>query len=152
MERQKTEVKFYDSVDDSLLKFAVILAKKDGQWIFCKHRDRDTFEVPGGHREPGEDIIDTAKRELYEDNKWWQIKNIMINKIKNVAIVSLSSGLLGENFIKYETEIGFQRLKDLGLNVKCMPNSLKGIKYLEEHPEKRAEDLLSAFRDSEIDN
>ena len=56
MERQKTEVKFYDSVDDSLLKFAVILAKKDGQWIFCKHRDRDTFEVPGGHREPGEDI------------------------------------------------------------------------------------------------
>lgn len=75
----------------------------------------------------------------------------MINKIKNVAIVSLSSGLLGENFIKYETEIGFQRLKDLGLNVKCMPNSLKGIKYLEEHPEKRAEDLLSAFRDSEID-
>ena len=151
MERQKTEVKFYDSVDDSLLKLAVILAKKDGQWIFCKHRDRDTFEVPGGHREPGEDIIDTAKRELYEDNKWWKIKNIMINKIKNVAIVSLSSGLLGENFIKYETEIGFQRLKDLGLNVKCMPNSLKGIKYLEEHPEKRAEDLLSAFRDSEID-
>ena len=67
MERQKTEVKFYDSVDDSLLKFAVILAKKDGQWIFCKHRDRDTFEVPGGHREPGEDIIDTAKRELYEE-------------------------------------------------------------------------------------
>lgn len=67
MERQKTEVKFYDSVDDSLLKFAVILARKDGQWIFCKHRDRDTFEVPGGHREPGEEIIDTAKRELYEE-------------------------------------------------------------------------------------
>lgn len=75
----------------------------------------------------------------------------MSNKIKNVAIVSLSSGLLGEDFIQFETKIGFQRLKDLGLKVKCMPNSLKGIKYLEEHPEKRAEDLIEAFRDPEID-
>ena len=75
----------------------------------------------------------------------------MNNRLKNVAIVSLSSGLLGEDFIKFETEIGFQRLKDLGLNVKCMPNALKGIKYLEEHPEKRAEDFIEAFRDPEID-
>ena len=28
---------------------------------------RDTLEVPGGHREPGEAILDTAKRELYEE-------------------------------------------------------------------------------------
>lgn len=75
----------------------------------------------------------------------------MNNRLKNVAIVSLSSGLLGEDFIKFETEIGFQRLKDLGLNVKCMPNALKGIKYLEEHPEKRAKDFIEAFRDPEID-
>ncbi|MBR0146318.1 MAG: LD-carboxypeptidase [Eubacterium sp.] len=75
----------------------------------------------------------------------------MNNKIKNVAIVSLSSGLLGEDFIQFETEIGFQRLKDLGLNVKCMPNSQKGIKYIGEHPEKRAEDLIEALRDPEID-
>lgn len=53
------EVKFYDYVDDSLLKFAVIIAKTDGKWVFCKHKDRETFEVPGGHRESGEDILDT---------------------------------------------------------------------------------------------
>lgn len=62
-----TEVKFYDSVEDSLLKFAVILAKSEGKWIFCKHKERDTYEVPGGHRETGEDISETAKRELYEE-------------------------------------------------------------------------------------
>lgn len=45
------EVKFYDEVDDSLLKFAVIIAKAEGKWVFCKHRERDTYEVPGGHRE-----------------------------------------------------------------------------------------------------
>ena len=61
------EVKFYDKVDDSLLKFAVIIAKSDDKWVFCKHQKRNTYEIPGGHREPGELIDDTAKRELYEE-------------------------------------------------------------------------------------
>ena len=43
------EVKFYDSIDDSLLKFAVIISQSNGKWVFCKHKERDTFEVPGGH-------------------------------------------------------------------------------------------------------
>uniref|UniRef100_UPI003080B3D9 NUDIX hydrolase n=1 Tax=Jutongia sp. TaxID=2944204 RepID=UPI003080B3D9 len=34
---------------------------------FCKHKERDTYEVPGGHREAGEDILETAKRELQEE-------------------------------------------------------------------------------------
>lgn len=62
-----TEVRFYDTVDDSLLKFAVIIACSKGRWVFCKHKERDTYEIPGGHREPGENILDTAKRELYEE-------------------------------------------------------------------------------------
>lgn len=61
------EVKFYDYVDDQLLKFAVIISKTNGKWVFCKHRERDTYEVPGGHRESGEDILTTAKRELQEE-------------------------------------------------------------------------------------
>lgn len=61
------KVNFYDEVDDSLLKFAVIIARTEGNWVFCKHKDRDTWEVPGGHREPEENILDTAKRELYEE-------------------------------------------------------------------------------------
>lgn len=61
------EVKFYDTVDDALLKFAVIISKSNGKWVFCKHKERDTFEVPGGHREFGENIIETAKRELQEE-------------------------------------------------------------------------------------
>ena len=51
------EVKFYDSVDDSLLKFAVIVSQSNGKWVFCKHKERDTYEVPGGHREAGESIL-----------------------------------------------------------------------------------------------
>ena len=61
------EVKFYDSINDELLKFAVIISKTNGKWVFCKHRERDTYEVPGGHRENGEDILTAAKRELREE-------------------------------------------------------------------------------------
>ena len=61
------EVNFYDQVDDELLKFAVVISKTDGKWVFCKHKERDTYEVPGGHRERGETILETAKRELQEE-------------------------------------------------------------------------------------
>lgn len=61
------EVNFYDEVDDTLLKFAVIISRTNGKWVFCKHKERDTYEVPGGHREDGENIIETAKRELREE-------------------------------------------------------------------------------------
>ncbi len=35
------EVKFYESVDDALLKFAVIITKSNGKWVFCKHKERN---------------------------------------------------------------------------------------------------------------
>lgn len=62
-----TKINFYDEVDEKLFKFAVIITKSNNQWVFCKHKDRDTYEVPGGHREAGEDILETAKRELNEE-------------------------------------------------------------------------------------
>lgn len=61
------KVEFYDIVDDSLLKFAVIVCKCKEKWVLCRQKKRNTYEFPGGHREPGEDIILTARRELYEE-------------------------------------------------------------------------------------
>lgn len=71
--------------------------------------------------------------------------------IKNVSIVSLSSGIAGEPSVHSELETGLQRLKEYGLNVKFMPHARKGIEYTQAHPEKRAEDLLQAFRDPDTD-
>lgn len=71
--------------------------------------------------------------------------------IKTVGIVSLSSGIIGESFIRFETDIGVRRLREYGLNVKFMPHALMGLDYVKAHPEKRAEDLLQAFRDPDID-
>ena len=44
--------------------------------------------------------------------------------IKTVGIVSLSSGIIGEEFIQFEVEIGLRRLREYGLKVKFMPNEL----------------------------
>ena len=64
-----TEVTFCKAgaVDDSLLKFAVIAARYENRWVFCRHKERSTWEIPGGHRESGETIEETAARELREE-------------------------------------------------------------------------------------
>ena len=56
-----------NEVSDELLKYAVIMARYRDKWIFVRHEDRDTYEIPGGRREPLESIDDTAKRELWEE-------------------------------------------------------------------------------------
>lgn len=69
----------------------------------------------------------------------------MDKRIRKVMIVSLSRGILGETFVQHEVELGLRRLENMGLEVSFAPNALKGLDYLEKHPEKRAEDLLYAF-------
>lgn len=97
------EVRFYDNVDDELLKFAVIISKTNGKWVFCKHRERNTYEVPGGHRESGEDILDTAKRELREETGAvdFTIKPICIYSVKGKTRVNenVDDELFGMLFI-----------------------------------------------------
>lgn len=52
--------------------------------------------------------------------------------IENIAIVSLTSGTIGEEFVKHDIEI--KRLSDLGMNVKFMPHTLNGIEYAQNYP------------------
>lgn len=73
-----------------------------------------------------------------------------LRKGDKVAVVSLSSGMLGEEFCSHNIEIGVRRLKEYGLEPVFMPNALKGIEYLKQHPEARAYDLKQAFLDDSI--
>ena len=63
------KVNFYElnTIKDNKLLFAVIMTKFNGQWIYVRHKDRQTWEIPGGHREENEKINDTASRELIEE-------------------------------------------------------------------------------------
>ncbi len=70
---------------------------------------------------------------------------------ERVAIVSLSSGILGEPWAVHKLDIARERLEgDFGLRVEVMPHALRGVEYLSDHPEARAADLMDAFRDSGI--
>ena len=73
-----------------------------------------------------------------------------LRKGDKVAIVSLSSGMLGEAFCSHNIEIGVKRLREYGLEPSFMPNSLKGIEYLKANPKARAKDLKDAFMDDSI--
>lgn len=78
------------------------------------------------------------------------IKPKRLSKGDKVAIVSLSRGMIGEKMFIHKFELAKKRLEEYGLEVVAMPNALKGIDYLYRHPEARAQDLMDAFRDSEI--
>jgi len=54
-------------VEDSLFQYAVIASRYREQWLYCRHKERTTWEIPGGHREEGESIEQTARRELQEE-------------------------------------------------------------------------------------
>ena len=84
------EIKFYDEVEEALLKVVVIITKTNGKWVLCKHKKRTTFEFPGGHRETGESILDAAKRELKEETGAvdFAIKPICAYSVKGYAKVN----------------------------------------------------------------
>ncbi len=56
-----------ESVQDSSIGWAVVVTRYKNRWIFVKHKNRDTFEVPGGTRDRNESTVDCARRELYEE-------------------------------------------------------------------------------------
>ena len=79
------------------------------------------------------------------------IKPQRLKKGDKVAIVSLSRGMLGEKPFIHKYELAKRRLEDeYGLQVIVMPNALKGIDYLYQHPEARAQDLMEAFKNQEV--
>lgn len=55
------------SVDESLYTRVVLVSQYNGKWVYCRHKERNTWEIPGGHIEEGESWLEAAKRELYEE-------------------------------------------------------------------------------------
>lgn len=120
------KVKFYDTVNDGLLKFAVIISKHNGKFVFCKHRQRDTLEIPGGHREDGENISDTARRELYEET------GALDFKIEPVCVYSVTAE---DNFDGRET-FGMLFFADISSFEKELHSEIESICMLDGLPEK----------------
>lgn len=64
-----TEVSFFSQqeIRDDLVQFVVAATRYEGKWVFSRHRERSTWDMPGGHRESGETVAEAASRELWEE-------------------------------------------------------------------------------------
>ena len=56
-----------ESIQEGQLTYVVIGARQGDKWIFVRHRDRISWEMPAGHIEQGESADQAAVRELYEE-------------------------------------------------------------------------------------
>lgn len=135
------EVKFYDTVEDKLLKFAVIVAKSKGKWVFCKHKERDTYECPGGHREAGENIDDTARRELYEET------GAIDYTIRPICVYSVTDS---DNFNGVET-FGKIYFADITSFETELHSEIEKIELFDELPKKWTYPLIQPFLVKEVE-
>ena len=71
---------FYDEgqYDRTTLRYVVIVTGEGEHWLFVRHRARTTWEIPGGHIEPGETPLEAAARELFEETGAlrWQLQPV----------------------------------------------------------------------------
>lgn len=63
----ETKLHEIGTVADEQLHYAVICAFVGKQLVLVRNRQRVTWEIPGGRRELGEAIDETANRELQEE-------------------------------------------------------------------------------------
>ena len=63
------ELEFYEleKIDKDNLSFSVISTTYQEKQVFVRNSTRSTWEFPGGRKEAGESINDTARRELFEE-------------------------------------------------------------------------------------
>ena len=122
------KVNFYEEIADEWLKFAVIIYRHNGKWVFCQHKERDTYEVPGGHREDGESILAAARRELYEETGALEFV------ISPVCVYSVT----GKNRVNQtgEETFGMLYFADIKTFDNILHSEMKCIHLLDELPTK----------------
>ena len=73
-----------------------------------------------------------------------------LQKGDKVAVICLSSGVIGEPYCAHEKELGIKKLREFGLEPVFTEHALMGMDYILRHPEARAADLKAAFLDDSI--
>ena len=135
---------YLDSANESKLEFAVISAIYNGKWVYVRHKDRKTWEIAGGHREQGETIEETAKRELFEETG-----------CTNVDLIPICDYSMDDSVTKTFGRLYFGRIKEMGqlpvseiAEIKLFDNLPESLTYSEIQP-KLYEKTLAFVQDYE---
>jgi 8-oxo-dGTP diphosphatase len=56
-----------DEINYDDIKYVVMLAEHRGQFVIIRNKSKTRWELPGGKRELGEQLLKAASRELYEE-------------------------------------------------------------------------------------
>ena len=104
-----------------------IMALYNGKWLFCMHKERDTWENPGGHIETGETPLKAAKRELYEETG---AINFDIEPLCDYYV----DGEIGDRYFKGNVQVYFAIIHILGK----LPigSEMKLIDFFDSFPDK----------------
>lgn len=86
--------------DNDRFKYAVIVAFFNDQLVCVRHKDRVTWEIPGGRRETGELIHACAARELEEETGalFYFLEEAFDYTVSRHGITSYGSVFLAEVF------------------------------------------------------
>lgn len=92
-----TSLKFINKTSETM-DIVIIASIYKNQWVYCRHKDRKTFEFPGGKTENGESSLCSARRELYEetgaidyDIKFVSYFELYINNQKKMGVLFLAN-------------------------------------------------------------
>ena len=75
-----------------------------------------------------------------------------LKKGDKVAVICLSSGVIGEPYCAHEKELGIKKLRKFGLEPVFTEHALMGRDYILCHPEARTADLKTAFLDGSVNS
>ena len=105
-------VKFYNEIEDNLMKFAVIISRYKGKWVFCKHKARNAK---------------TAKRELMEETGAYKffIKPICVYSVTGKNKVNMSG----------KETFGMLFLADIFEFSESLTHEIELVKLFDELPE-----------------
>jgi len=108
-------------VNNDRIQYVVLLAEYGGKFVLVRNKNRTTWELPGGKREEGEQILAAASRELYEETGAVDFELIPYG-------VYLMNGSYGMNFYVKIAELGQLPEYEIA-EIKCCKSLPAGLAY-----------------------